>query len=65
MKHFEVKDSPALTNVIAKVMDDEVELCRARSKIYSLCSHYSSLFDGESYDVQSVKPLLVASLTAR
>jgi len=52
VKNPAVEDSPALSKVLSIITKDEVELCRARSKIYSLCSHYSSLFDGESYDVQ-------------
>lgn len=37
--------------VLQEIAVDEVEIARARSRVYALCSHYSDLADGENYEV--------------
>jgi len=46
-----ISESPQFTAVMTKVVEAELELCRARSRVYALCNHYSERFDGEDCDV--------------
>jgi len=43
-------ESATLSALLTKATEDELELCRARSRVYALCNHYSERFDGEDCD---------------
>lgn len=45
------KSNAAVENFRQHFVDDQLEMSRARSKLYARVSHYDDLFEGEDYDV--------------
>jgi len=46
-----VQDTAIVREFLQNISGDELEIRRARSKLYAIVSHYSHLLEGENYDV--------------